>query len=230
MTDLSNWRHYYNLEGEERVRANLVYTPYVSPDNKTFCMSFNRDPAYHINEAENAQWTEELLAERFWREIKFHTMASFRVPTLKVLDIDIQKRQIFLKWYGDDFYTQGLKAGGYYNVLPDWQTQWKQSIMEMWDIGITKMSLHPNSWTVEAGVLIPFNWFFSYDCHDSLAINDVIIQISKGRQEKLITYLESQGLNLETPYSVVTLQNITFNSFRSNYPDELIDDILKMRK
>lgn len=230
MTDITNWTHYYNLEGEELVRANLVYTPYVSPDNRTFCMSFNRDPAYHTDTVENAQWTEEILTERFNREIEFHTKASFRVATLKVLDIDVQKRQIFLKWYGDDFYMQGLKAGGYYNVLPNWQAQWKQAIMEMWDAGITKMSLHPNSWTVQAGVLIPFNWFFSYDCEDELAINDVIIQISQGRQEKLITFLESQDMDLQTMYSVRTLQNITFNSFRSNYPDNLIDEILTMRK
>jgi hypothetical protein len=218
-----NWNLYYNREGTEQVCANLVYTPYVSDDGKTFCMSFNRDPEYH---KDTAGWTKEVLEDRFQREIVFRDRASLVMPTLPILEIDYKKRRIYFAWPGDDFYMQSLNSS-YSEVLPDWQEQWVKRIEQMWSVNITKMSLHPNSWTVHNEVLIPFNWFFSYNSTDTLAIKDVAIQISEGRQDKLNQVLDKLGMDTETAYSVRQLQKLTFNSFRSNYPDKLIDRILK---
>jgi len=222
------WDHYYNLENGKLVRANLVYTPYVSFDKKTFCMSFNRDPEYHKYPEEEVQWTTQDLVTRFEREIKFREKASAVLPTLAVKDIDITRRKIFLEWYGDDFYMQAIKHNGYDNVLPDWKEQWISLIKTMQSNGIIKFSLHPNSWTVKDGTLIPFNWFYTYDCNEPpVVIRDMLKQISIGRQKKLRLELEKAGFTLDTPYSVIELQKIAFNSFRSNYPKELIDDILQ---
>jgi hypothetical protein len=222
MHNLSNWNYYYNLEGTEEVRANLVYTPYVSPDKKTFCMSFNRDRNYHQNQHENSQWTEELLNDRFEREIRFHKLASTIMPTLNILDIDETSRRIYLEWFGDDFYMQGLMSGGYDNVLPDWQDQWCDLIKKMWGTNIYKLSLHPNSWVAHDGVLIPFNWFFCFDQTDlPVTARSLLIQISSGRQEKL------GDLDVDKPYTPKEAQYIAFNSFRTNYPPTLIDTIIK---
>ncbi|CAB4126054.1 hypothetical protein UFOVP181_184 [uncultured Caudovirales phage] len=230
MPDLSKWKYYYNLEGTELVRANLVYTPYVSPDNTTFCMSFNRDPKYHRYPAEETQWTQQDLVTRFEREIKFHERASTIMPTLAIKDIDISNRQIFLEWHGDDFLMQSISKG-YDTVLPDWQTQWRDLIRKMWSINISKFSLHPNSWTVKDGVLIPFNWFFCYDTNASpITIRSVLQQISTERLQKIKSVLEQNNLDLDTPYDIKTLQKIAFNSFRSNYPNELIDSIIQELK
>ena len=219
-----DWQFYYNLEGTEQVRANLVYTPYVSADNKTFCMSFNRDPGYH---PEDSTWTEADLDDRFMKEVLYHERAEAVVPTLPLLDIDMEERKIFLEWYGDDFYMQGLKAGGYDKVLPDWQEQWINLIKQMWSVNIVKISLHPNSWTVHNGRLIPFNWFYSYDMYEQAVIRDMLKQISPARQDKMTVALEKMGLNLDTPYPIKELQVVAFNSFRNNYPAELIDNIIK---
>ena len=226
MTDLSNWTHYKNIEGDlqgeyEWVRANLVYTPYISPDGQVFCMSFNRDIKYHIFQDENEKWTEELLENRFRKELEFHDKASKTLPTLDVLDVDYQNRKIFLKWHGDDFYMQGLKSGGYENVLPDWKDQWINLIKGMWDLGIYKISLHPNSWVVRDGLLVPFNWFFCYNKTDpSITVRSLLIQISSDRQEKL------SGVDIDKLYTPVEAQYIAFNSFKSNYPADLIENIL----
>jgi hypothetical protein len=225
--NITNWNYYYNLEGQEQVRANLVYTPYVSPDEKTFCMSFNRDPLYHTDPAENAHWTGDLLQDRFEREVTFHQLAEDKCPTLHLVGVDLNKRQIFLEWLGDDFYMQGLKAGGYDQVIPDWKEQWKLRIEEMWSLGIKKMSLHPNSWIARYGVLVPFNWFFSYYADEDIVIKDVLIQISQERQSKLLPLLEQSGLDINAEYSADLLQKIALNSFRSNYPESLIDSLLK---
>lgn len=230
MFDITQWDYYYNLEGTELVRANLVYTPYVSPDKKIFCMSFNRDIGYHKHEHENILWTEELLTDRFNRELLFHDKASSIMPTLNVLHVDSDKRMIFLEWHGDDFLMQALDIG-YNQLLPDWETQWTQLIEKMWSLGIYKISLHPNSWTAHNGVLIPFNWFFCYDRNEPLiTIRSLLIQISAGRQEKLEQVLLNNGVDIDKPIDPVTLQKIAFNSFRHNYPTELIDNVLRLCK
>jgi hypothetical protein len=227
MTDLTKWNYYYNLEGDEQVRANLVYTPYISPDGKTFCMSFNRDPGYHTNLTENSQWNTDSLTGRFYREIDFWKRASNSMPVLKMKDIDEDKRTLFFEWHGDDFYMQAIKAGGYDRVLPNWQEQWTTLIKKMWSADIIKISLHPNSWTVKDGELIPFNWFYSYDMNETAVIRDMLKQISSSRQEKMKIELEKVGLNIDTPYPIKDLQVVAFNSFRSNYPNDLIDNIIQ---
>jgi len=230
MFDISQWEHYYNLEGTELVRANLVYTPYVSPDKKIFCMSFNRVLSYHKYEEENMLWTEELLTDRFNRELEFHDKASKVMPTLKLLHVDHTNRQIFLEWFGDDFLMQAMDIG-YDTLLPDWESQWTQLIEKMHSVGIYKISLHPNSWTVNDGVLIPFNWFFCYDRDESpVTIRSLLVQISSGRQEKLAEVLESNGVDLDELITPVKLQAIAFNSFRHNYPTQLIDNVLRQIK
>jgi hypothetical protein len=227
MFDISKWDYYYNIEETELVRANLVYTPYVSPDKKMFCMSFNRDIGYHTDPDENILWTDELLADRFKREIIFHDKASKIMPVLKLITIDYDNRRIFLEWHGDDFLMQGIKNDSYEQVLPDWQEQWTELLHKMWSIGIYKISLHPNSWTVHNGTLIPFNWFFCFDINEPhVTIRSLLVQISAGRQEKLAAVLESNNIDLDILMAPVSLQIIAFNSFRHNYPRDLIDNIL----
>ena len=227
MFDISQWNYYYNIEDTELVRANLVYTPYVSPDKKIFCMSFNRDIGYHTDIDENNLWTEELLIDRFEREILFHSKASTIMPVLDVIFIDRDNRRIFLEWHGDDFLMQGIREGSYEQLLPNWQEQWTTLLHKMWSIGIYKISLHPNSWTVHNGILIPFNWFFCFDINEPhVTIRSLLVQISAGRQEKLAAVLESNNIDLDRLMAPMSLQQIAFNSFRHNYPHDLIDNIL----
>ena len=226
--NITDWDLYYNLEGDEYVRANLVYTPYVSPDKKTICMSFNRDRAYHKNEHENVLWTEEMLDDRFSKELEFHRLASKTMPTLKLLDVETVDRKIFFEWHGDDFLMQGLAAGGYDKVLPDWQPQWLDLIRKMRAVGIYKISLHPNSWIAHQGKLIPWNWFFCYHSDsEPVTFRSLLPQISAGRLEKLVGVLADQGVDLDTMCSPQMMQKIAFNSFRYNYPPELIENVLQ---
>jgi hypothetical protein len=226
--DLKNWNMYYNKDKDGEIRANLVYTPLVSPDKKTLCMDFNRYPEYHQWPEENALWTEELLTERFNREVKFNSLASSFIATIPIVDIDKKNRRIFLDWYGDDFYMQGFNNGGYDNVLPNWKEQWIDSIRIMQKNNVFKISLHPNSWVVKDQKLIPFNWFFTYELNEpALTIRSLLIQISPSRQEKLEEILSQSGIDIDTKYNVDFLQKIAFYSFRSNYPKDLIDEILR---
>jgi hypothetical protein len=98
----------------------------------------------------------------------------------------------------------------------------------MWSANITKLSLHPNSWTVRDGVLVPFNWFYCYDTDTGTdSFENMSIQISQGRKENVYPILEKFGIDWEEQYSVKKLQLVAFNSFRNNYPKELIDRIIE---
>jgi hypothetical protein len=221
------WKFHYNLEGDEEVRSNLVYTPYVSPDGKSMIMSFNRDERYHQWGAENEQWTEAMMTDRFNRELKFHAIAkNAGIPVLDILNVNPEKREITIEWH-NDFLMQGIQGGGYDAVLPDWKSQWLNRIAEMWSAGIYKLSMHPNSWVALDGKLVPFNWFFCFTPDESTCIRDFLVQISTGRLEKLELVLHSLGRDLDTVYDAKTLHEICFHSFRANYPAPLIDQALK---
>lgn len=220
MLDTTKWNYYYNLEGTLQVRANLVYTPRVSQDQKVFCMDFNRDEQYHIYPDENSNWTSDLLTDRFNKELKYHSIAKNVMPTLNIIDVDYANRRIFLEWFGNDFYMQGLEHNGYDNVLPDWKEQWIDRIITMRNNNFCKISLHPNSWVAKDNLLYPINWFFCLDKTDKpSSVRDYLIQISSGRQEKL------SGIDLDRQFTPEELQFIAFESFRSNYPSELIDEV-----
>ncbi len=230
--NFSDWEYLYNWDGKEWHRANLVYTPYISPDKKIMCMSFHRDKNYHTSIDENNLWTEELLSERFNRELYFHSLAKNNdIPTLNIIDVNESRRQLYIEWFQNDFYTQGQMFNGYDNVLPNWKSQWISCIKKMWDAGILKFSLHPNSWVAIEDKLIPFNWFFSFERNEKpITIGSLLIQISMGRQEKLQEILKLYNMNLESAYPLTDLQVLCFNSFRSNYSSDLIDTILDLQR
>lgn len=231
MTDISSWNYYYNEEPGDRFRANLVYTAYVSPDSKTLCMKFYRDQGYHTNIEENKLWTEDLLEERFRRELRFYNLAKSKIPVAEIIDVDEYTRSIFLKWPGDDFYMMGYKSS-YDVVLPNWREQIKQRFSEMWSLGILKFSMHPNSWIIyDDGILRPINWFFTFEeTEPEKSIGEYLIQLSDSRQEKLVPLLEKYNIDINKKYKLWDLQNICFESFRHNYPSDLIDEILNIKK
>ena len=228
---MTDWDYYWNEEPGDRFRANLVYTAYISGDRKTLCMSFNRDVNYHSNLEENTLWTEELLAERFQRELKFYNKAAGKIPVAELLDIDENNRKIYIKFPGDDFYMMGYKSS-YDQVLPNWREQITERFKEMWSLGILKFSMHPNSWIVyEDGILRPINWFFTFEEGEpEKSISEYLIQLSDSRQDKLRPLLEKFNIDIEKKYQLWDLQNICFESFRHNYPSELIDSLLSIKK
>jgi hypothetical protein len=187
-------------------------------------MWFNRDPNYHPDSVENSQWTTELLTDRFQKELLFYNRARTSMPVLELEDVDSLNRVIVLRWPGDDFLMQSYHAGSMESILPDWKEQWLSRIEEMWSLNITKLSLHPNSWTVRDGVLVPFNWFFCYNTDTDVdSFSNFAIQISSGRLDGLWKIFETVGITFDGTYPVTKLQEAAFHSFKKNYPEDLMD-------
>lgn len=215
---------YYNINKQQRIRANLVYTPYVK--DSVFRMSFNRDPEYHFDQEQNKLFTEDILQDRFQREIRFHEKVKNLVPTLEILDVNESKRFIDIEWPSNDFYMLGLEQP-YDSILPDWKEQWLHIVRTLRSANISKFSLHPNSFVVRKNRLVPFNWFFCFGRNEVTSIESVMCQISEHRAEQLAPLLSKYNLNISDWLPAKEFERLGLESFRTHYPKELIDDAIK---
>lgn len=229
--NLADWDYHYDVtEVGYPMRANLVYTPLINPERTILCMDFTRDFNFHDKPQENKLWTEEMMVERFNREVKFIELAEKAgIPVLKVLEIDHSARRIFVEWNDTDFYMQGRNSGGFDKVLPDWKTQWLDIMEKMWRAGMYKISLHPNSFIAINGKLHAFNWFFTFEnTEPDTTLRTYLPQISTERFEKLEPFLKQFEVTLDNPLSYRKMQELALNVFVSNYPKDLLDEAINL--
>lgn len=227
------WDFHYDVKNDGTpMRSNLVYTPRVNSDRTIFCMDFNRDFNFHNKPEENKLWTDDMLLERFNRELKFHDMAkSCGIPVLEILEVDYSNRRIFTEWYDTDFFMLGYKNQGFDNVLPDWREQWLNIMETLWKNNILKISLHPNSFAVKNGKLVAFNWFFTFENNEmDTSLLNYLPQISTERFEKLEPILKKFNITKSGPLKLRTMQELALNVFVSNYPKELMDEAISVFK
>ena len=215
---------YYNINQDQQIRANLVYTPYVQ--GNVFRMSFNRDPEYHFDQEENKLFTEDVLQDRFERELRFHEKVKRVIPTLEILDVNESKRFIDIEWPSNDFYMLGLKQP-YDSILPDWKEQWLHIVRTLKFVHISKFSLHPNSFVIRENRLVPFNWFFCFDRDEITSIESVMCQISEHRADQLEPLLSKYNIKISDKRPAKDFERIGLESFRTHYPKELIDTAIK---
>jgi hypothetical protein len=84
--------------------------------------------------------------------------------------------------------------------------------------------VHPSSYFVVRGKLKSINYFFCYDDNESgISIESVLSHISPDRRKKLAPLLESMGYKLSDVMPLDKLQDLAFESFRSNFPSSFID-------
>ena len=210
---------YYNQNNDGPIRANLVYTPYT--EDNTFIMSFNRDPEYHFDKDANALFTEEVLVDRFDRELRFHEKVKDVLPTLEIVDVDYIKREIYLEWPSDDFYMLGRKSS-YDEVLPDWKQQWLHIIRTLRRVNVSKFSLHPNIFVVSNQRLVPFNWFFCFERNELTSLESVVKQISSDRLDKVTPLLNKHSISLTDVRPAKDFELLGLECFTSSYGSELI--------
>jgi len=214
---------YYNENNDGLIRANLVYTPYV--EDNTFIMSFNRDPEYHFDQEANSLFTDEVLKDRFDRELRFHEKVRRVIPTLEILDVDYIKREIYLEWPSDDFYMLGRNTS-YDQVLPDWKEQWLHIIRTLRRVNVSKFSLHPNSFVVKNNRLIPFNWFFCFERDELTSLASVVKQISSERFDKVQPLLDKYNIHINDVMPAKEFEKLGLDCFSSSYPQELISEAI----
>jgi hypothetical protein len=223
---MEHHNYYYNNTLEHGlVRNNLIYTSMISKDKKTFVQWYYNDTEYH--QGKNQIIDPALMNDKWARELCFlQRMADHRpdlVPEIK--DIDLINKKISLKIDGVDFWQQSLDRNcSFDEVLPDWQEQMLDILQAHRDLGFYKYSLHPSSYFVVEGKLKSINYFF---CHTEdeveVPLSHFRSHISLDRQAKLEGYFAAHNLSWDSVLPYRTLQMMTFESFRSNYPDEFIE-------
>jgi len=222
-----NYNYYYNrVPGDSPSRNNLIYTSLISEDKRVFVQWYYNDTEYH--KGQNQIVDPDLMEEKWQRELKYLKLMSNAYNHLvpKILDIDEQHKKIYLEVDGIDFWNRaGCAVKNYSKVVPDWQEQILEILRTHRKLGLYKYSLHPSSyWPVE-GRLKSINYFFTYHENEGpISIADHASHIYSTRQDIIREQIKSMGISWEGKESLNTLQHLCFESFRSNYTDEFIDN------
>lgn len=94
--DISAWDIFYKYKQGGKLRANLVYVPRISPDQKTFCMDYNINKSYFFD---RPLYTEEICQFYFDNEIRWLEHFKNKSFAPEIIDIDKANRRILFKWY-----------------------------------------------------------------------------------------------------------------------------------
>lgn len=99
-----NYSYYYNhVPGEAPSRNNLIYTSLMSGDQKTFVQWYYNDTEYH--KGQNEIVDPDKMNEKWLREVNYLTHMRNNFPDLvpKIINIDLDKRKLYLEVDGLDF-------------------------------------------------------------------------------------------------------------------------------
>ena len=92
------------------------------------------------------------------------------------------------------------------------------------ELGWYKYSLHPSSYFLVDGKLKSINYFFTYSHEEGpITVRDHLSHISTQRQAEMKPKTDAMGIDWDEPQSLHTMQMLTFESFRNNYPSDFIE-------
>jgi hypothetical protein len=219
------FEYYYNhVPGEEPSRNNLIYTSLIDKKKKVFVQWYYNDTDYH--QGQNEVVDPKLMEEKFHRELHFLSNMAWRNPHMvpKIIEVNVPERKIYLAINGEDFWNQAkCSVENYDNVLPDWQEQMLAILQAHKDRGWYKFSLHPSSYFIVDGKLKSINYFFTYSSNEGpISIADHASHIYSARQDIMRKQVDAMGLDWDAPQPLDKLQQLCFESFRTNYPDDFI--------
>jgi hypothetical protein len=222
-----HYDYYYNVMPDgEKWRNNLIYTSLISQDKKVFVQWYHNDTDYH--KGQNQVVDPELMEEKWFREVNHLTQMRNNYPDLvpKILEIDLHKRKIFLEIDGVDFWQlSGPLKQDYDSVLPDWREQMFDIFKAHRSLGIYKYSLHPSSYFLVDGKLKSINYFFCYKDHDKeISLRSVMSHISESRQADLFPKMAAMGIDVDKPTAFKDIQQLAFESFKTNFPADFMDE------
>jgi hypothetical protein len=196
----------------------------MSEDQKTFVQWYYNDGVYHGGQNEVVD--PDLMKEKFEREVRYLHLMHIHYPNfIPRYSVDTQNRKVYLEVDGEDFWNQAnCTIDCYNNVLPSWQEQMLDIIKAHKSLGLYKFSMHPSSYFIVNGRLKSINYFFCYHRDEGpITIQDHASHIHSKRQNIMKQQTESMGISWSQPESLDVLQQLCFESFRSNYPPKFIE-------
>lgn len=222
--------YYNNVPGKGLCRNNLIYTSLISKDKKTFCQWYHNDTDYH--RGQNQVVDPELMQEKWEREVNFLIEMRWKYPDLtpKILEINHNERKLYLEIDGEDFWQRSdpIKQD-YDSVLPNWREQMMRIFTAHKSLGIYKYSLHPSSYFIVDGKLKSINYFFCYKDNDPMiSLRNVMSHISEDRQADLFPKMSAMGIDVDRPTPFKDIQLLAFESFKTNFPADFMEECKKL--
>jgi hypothetical protein len=84
--------------------------------------------------------------------------------------------------------------------------------------------MHPSSYFVVDGKLKSINYFFTYHLTEGpISIADHSSHIYSTRQAEIRKHTESMGISWTEPQPLALLEELCWESFRTNYPADFIE-------
>ena len=222
------YEYYYNhVPGEGPSRNNLIYTSLISSDKKTFVQWYHNDTEYH--KGNNQVIDPAKMNEKWDREIcyLYHMSQTFPDLVPEILEIDLINKKIYLKVDGPDFWNcANCTTENYNSVLPDWQEQMLAIVEAHKSLGLYKYSMHPSSYFLVDGQLKSINYFFTHHKDEPyISIQDVESHIYSTRQDEMRKHLDTLGITWDAPQPWSVMEQLCWESFRTNYPAEFIERV-----
>lgn len=197
----------------------------MSDDEKTFVQWYYNDKTYH--KGQNEVVDPNKMEEKWLREVNYITQMRNKFPDIipKIAKIDLSSRKLYLEVDGPDFWNRAsCDMANYDKVLPDWQNQMLNIIRTHKSLGFYKFSMHPSSYFIVDGTLKSINYFFTYSKKEGpISIADHASHIYSARQAVMRKHTEAMGLDWHKPQPLDKLQQLCFESFRTNYPADFIE-------
>lgn len=217
--------YYNNVPGKGLCRNNLIYTSLINKEKTVFQQWYHNDTEYH--NGQNQIVDPKLMDEKWQREMHFlHNMAHF-YPSMvpEILEVSVPERKIYLKIDGVDFWQQSLDSGKSFDeLLPDWREQMLDMFRAYKNLGWYKYSLHPSSYFVVDGKLKSINYFFTYNSTDApISLRSIMSHISEDRQADLFPKMTSMGIDVDAITTHNQIQQLAFESFKTDFPSEVMD-------
>jgi len=192
--------YYNNVPGKGLCRNNLIYTSLISKDRKTFCQWYYNDENYHSGHNEVVD--PRLMEEKWHREIKFLTIMARHYPQhVPTIDtVDHINKKIYFDIDGTDFWEQAQCSQNNYDNVVD-------------------------------GKLKSINYFFAYDKNDkTISLTDVMSHISINRRNDLLPKMTRLGIDVDKPTSFFDIQMLAFESFKTDFPADAMDEACSIYK
>jgi len=222
--------YYNNVPGKGPCRNNLIYTSLINKSKTIFCQHYHNDSDYH--KGQNQVVDPVLMDEKWLREVNYITQMRNAFPDMvpHITKIDLDSKKIYMEIQGVDFWQQTLdNSCTYDDILPDWREQMLEIFKAHKKLGIYKYSLHPSSYFVVDGKLKSINYFFCYkDIDPPISLRSVMSHISEDRQADLFPKMASMGIDVDAHTSFKDIQLLAFESFKTNFPVEIMDHAKKI--
>lgn len=221
--------YYNNVPGKGQCRNNLIYTSLISKDRKTFCQWYYNETDYH--RGQNQIVDPALMQEKFDREVYFLQLMGSNFPDLvPKFDIDLNEKKIYLEIDGPDIWELvGCQGQDYGSVIDNWREQMFDIFKAHHSLGLYKYSLHPSSYFLIRGRLKSINYFFTYNSQDrDISLRSVMSHISLDRQQDLFPKMAGAGIDVDKPTPHKQIQLLAFESFKTNFPEDLMEEAKKI--